>query len=83
MTEVQAVKDVLATEAGKELFRFLFKICGYDQTSIVVDMKTGTLDLEKSLYNEARRAVYIQLRALAPIEDLRAIEYKEKTEEKK
>lgn len=88
MAEVQreipgakAVTAVLATDAGKELFKFLHQICGYDQTSIVIDLKTGNLDPEKTLYNEARRAVYIQLRNLAPKEILRDVEYS--TEEKK
>ena len=83
MTEEKAVHEVLATEAGKEVFRLLFKICGYDQTSVVLDAKSGTLDLDKTLYNEARRAVYLQLRNFAPIEALKEVEYKVSTEEKK
>ena len=93
-TEAKAVTEVLATEAGKELFFFLFKICGYDQTSMVIDVKSGALDLEKTLYNEARRAVYIQLRALAMASSpdaLKSVEFRAvemvkteaKTEEKK
>jgi hypothetical protein len=77
------VANVLATDSGKELFRFLFEVCGYEQPSVVLDGKTGQIDTEKMLYNEARRSVYIQLRALAPIEELKKIEYKERTEETK
>ena len=87
ISEAKAVTEVLATEAGKELFFFLFKICGYDQTSMVIDAKSGALDLEKTLYNEARRAVYIQLRALAMASSpdaLKEVEFRTlKTEEKK
>jgi len=77
------IASVLATDSGKELFRFLFEVCGYEQPSVVLDGKTGRLDMEKMLYNEARRSVYLQLRALAPVDELKKIEYKEITEEKK
>lgn len=81
----KAIANVLATESGKELFGFLFEICGFEQTSVVMDTRSGKLDLEKTLYNEARRAVYLQLRALAPADLLKEVEFRkiQKTEEKK
>lgn len=88
LEKVQAEKDkmkkvveaVLLTDSGKELFRFLHNICGYPLSSLVVNSKDGEISPNGTTFNESRRAVYIQLRNLAPIELLREIEY---TEEKK
>lgn len=79
----EAFAAVLATEPGKEMFKFIFDICGYDQGDLVVNQRTGLIDADGTTFNAIRRGVYLQLRAYAPVEALKQIEYKEETEEKK
>ena len=76
----KVVESVLMTDSGKKLFRHLHDTCGYPLSSIVINIKTGEVDTVATTFNESRRAVYIELRGLAPRELLREIEY---TEEKK
>jgi len=70
-----AVDNVLRTEAGRIVFKYLFKICGYNQSSIVVNPHTAEVNERSVIYNEARRGIYIQLRRqathnlLAPMEE--------------
>lgn len=79
----KVVENVLMTDSGKKLFRHLHNICGYSLSSIVVNSKDGEISPNGTTFNESRRAVYINLRELAPVELLREVEYSEKTEEKK
>jgi len=74
-------KAVTETDAGKELFRFLHNICGYDKSSRVFNKTTGEVDTVGTAINETYREVYLQLRALVPIHVLKDIEYFEKPEE--
>ena len=76
----KVVESVLMTDGGKKLFRHLHDTCGFSLSSIVINIKTGEVDTVATTFNESRRAVYIELRGLAPRELLREIEY---TEEKK
>ena len=70
-----AVDAVLQTESGREVFKHLFHICGYNKTSIVADPRTGAVAVDGTVYNEGRRSVYIQLRLrasralLTPVEE--------------
>jgi len=76
----KAVEAVAATDSGKELLKFLHRICGYDQVNLVVNRQTGEVDTVATTFNECRRGVYIQIRNLVPVEVLKEIEF---TEEKK
>ncbi len=70
----KTVTAVAATESGKELLKFLHRICGYDQTSLVLNRTTGEIDMAASTFNEVRRGVYLQLRPFVPVAVLRDIE---------
>ena len=69
-----AIDAVLKTPAGRELWAYLFHLCGYNQSSIAVG-PDGDVQDRATQHNEARRLVYIQLRKLAsrsllvPVED--------------
>jgi DNA-directed RNA polymerase subunit M/transcription elongation factor TFIIS len=78
----KAVEAVAATDAGKELIKFLHRVCGYDQVNLVMNRQTGEVDTVATTFNECRRGVYIQIRNLVPAEVLKEIEFA-KTEEKK
>lgn len=69
------IDTVLTTEAGKRFMGYLCRICGYNKPSAVVDPATGDVRGSATIYNEARRAVYLQVRANADAELLKAIEY--------
>ena len=69
-----AVDEVLKTESGRLVFIELFNICGYNRNDLALNSGTKTLDVQSSLYNMARRSVYIELRELATPELVRAAE---------
>lgn len=70
----RSVDAVLRTEEGRKLFAHLHLICGYSTTSIVIDRQTGGALAEATVYNEARRGVYIYLRRLASYDLLKVAE---------
>jgi hypothetical protein len=71
----KAVEAVVATDNGKDLIKFLHRICGYDQDNLVLNRQTGEVDTVATTIHEGRRGVYLRVRALVPIEVLRQIEY--------
>lgn len=68
------VDNVLRTASGRALFRYLFKICGYSKSSIVVNPRTFEVNERAVVYNESRRSVYVQLRQAATKELLTPVE---------
>ena len=68
------IAAVLETEAGVELFKYLHRITGFSNSSLVFNQQTGIIDPGATTYNEARRLVYLQLRALIAPGKLREIE---------
>ena len=81
----KAVEAVALTDAGKELLRFLHRVCGFAEVNLVVNRQTGEVDTVATTYNECRRGVYLQVRSHVPAEILRDIEIplETGTEEKK
>ncbi len=67
---------VAATEEGLNVFRFLMDACNYQKYNITIDPQTGEVNRETSLYREARRSVYLDLRQYIPAKFLKKIEYK-------
>lgn len=59
------IDNVLRTESGRALFAYLFKDCGYNQSSIIVNPNSMELNLTSTAHNEARRSVYVRLRKKA------------------
>lgn len=80
----QVINTVLKTAAGRDLFRHLHEICGFAKSSITV-MSSGEVATEATVYNEARRGIYLNVRNRAAPELLIPIELPEpeETEEKK
>ena len=70
------IAHLLSTEAGQALFTYLFNRCGYSQKSLVADSRSGALLEDSTMYNEARRGVYVELRRYAPLEALMKVEFK-------
>lgn len=77
----KCINEVFATEDGRVVLQFLMELCGYQKTSIVGDPRTGDLFDRGTFYNEARRAVYLELRRFVRPEILRTIELNTTLEE--
>lgn len=71
------VDKVLSSEPGREVFRYLFEICGYAKSSRSTT-STGAIDPIGTTINDARREIYLQLRAHAEPGLLAEVEYPRK-----
>lgn len=61
--KVRSALDVVArTHAGEDLLIWLFHLCGYNESSIVIDTASGEILERASEHNEARRSVYLDIR---------------------
>lgn len=69
------INEVLKTEAGKKVFRYIHDYCSFDRTSIVLNPLSRQVDKTYSLYNMALRDVYLELRSLADRKLLVAVEF--------
>ena len=68
------IDAVLRTEAGRAVFAYLFRACGYNVSSIVINRVTGEIAPLSTECKEAQRLIYINLRQLASRELLAAAE---------
>jgi len=71
-----AFNSVFATSHGKVLGEWLIKQCGFFENS-VISGTNGILPNE-TIYNEARRSIYLELRKYLNSETLINLEIKEK-----
>lgn len=69
------------TPEGKRVLKWLLTQCGYQESGIGGNPGIGLNALEGTLYNNARRNVYIELRKLIPHSTLKEVEYDNLTEE--
>jgi hypothetical protein len=72
----EAFNRVFNTNDGKMLGRWLIKNCGFSEGSIVVD-SNGNISTDYTIYNEARRVVYLELRKFLNPDTLINLEIKE------
>lgn len=63
------------TEAGRDVFRFLMEECGFHKPSVHANPQTGEIFTDNTVYNEARRNVYLTTRKLIPAKSLVKIEF--------
>ena len=71
----RALNRLVKTQDGKVFINWLMDICGFATSSIVVDVHTGEICLNSSIYNEARKTIYYKVRSLIKAEDLKEIEH--------
>jgi len=69
-----AANIVFATEEGKQVLRHLKNVCGFDVSSVVLNPDNEVQD-RGTLFNEARRTVYLDLRKLIKPDILKDVEY--------
>lgn len=70
----QAFARVAATEAGRDVLTFLMQECGFKKQSVVVHAATMDVNINSTLYNEARRGLYLAIRKFIPPKYLNLIE---------
>lgn len=63
------------TEAGRDVFRFLMAECGFLKPSVNANAQTGEIFTDNTVYNEARRNLYLKVRGLIPAQSLVKIEF--------
>ena len=68
-----ATAEIAGTEAGQIFFRELMMSCHF-HNSVIAASNSGEVDIHGTLFNEARRRVYLDLRRFIPSEYRKKIE---------
>ena len=68
------LNETFATGHGRRTLRYLMGLCGYQNPSVVADPATGEIQTQSTVYNEARRNLYLTLRKHLSKETLTAVE---------
>lgn len=71
-----AFSAIAATEEGVDVLRYLMDICSFQKPTITMDPISNEVNTKMSLYLEARRGVYLDIRKYLPDALLKKIEYK-------
>jgi hypothetical protein len=56
--------SVFASDGGVRVLNYIAKTCGFFGSSIVANPATGEINVQSTLYNDARRTVYLELRKM-------------------
>lgn len=67
---------VFATPEGLMVLRDISELAGHNQTSVIVDPTTGEINIDSTVYNEARRNLYLQIREHVRPSILKKVEFK-------
>lgn len=70
----KAFADVAETEAGQIVFRWMMQQCHYQVSTIVGNPQTHDINAMGTIFNEARRRFYLDLRRYIPVNIRRKIE---------
>ena len=70
----KAITEVSQTPEGQELFRWLGRQCNFYTSSIVGDPTSHEVMVYGTLFNEARRRLYLDIRRFIPHTIRRKIE---------
>lgn len=71
----RAVNRIAETEDGKIVFNYLMALCGFSVSSLVINPVSNEINSKSTIYHEARKTVYYNLRGLIEKEHLKEIEY--------
>ncbi len=81
-SQVKQMKKVVAVASsnaeGIILLRHIMDLCGFTKFSVTMNPQTQEVNDKATLYNEARRNVWLEIRNLIPVTARKKIEY-EKT----
>lgn len=70
----KAITEVAQTPEGQELFRYLLRQCNFHTSTIVGDPRSHEINIHGTLFNEARRRLYLDIRRYIPHAIRRKIE---------
>lgn len=70
----QDFNEVFNTKAGQRVLSFLIKECGYQNPTTVFNPTTSEIVSSSTLYQEARRTIYLRIRQFIKPEILRIVE---------
>lgn len=78
---IGAMNRCFSTEDGKRVLKYLGQLCAWAETSVGGKPDMGFDALTGTLYNEARRGVYVELRSFIRADILKEVEFHVETEE--
>lgn len=78
---VESVNRLANTDDGQVFLNYLMKECGFSTSSIVIDEQTKEINSKSTIYNEARKTVYYNVRKLLKSENIKKVEYLQIKEE--
>lgn len=69
-----AISRLSKTDDGREFFRYLMRQCSFHVSTIVGNPQSHDINVHGTLFNEARRRLYLDLRRHIPHAERRKIE---------
>jgi hypothetical protein len=66
---------VAATEEGRDLFKYFMKSFGFLSNTVTMNPHTGEVNEKSSVYLEARRSAYLEMRRHILAKHLKKIEF--------
>ena len=66
---------VFGTPEGRRVLQWVFRESGYSESQVGGNPSLGMDVLQGTLYNSARRSLYIEMRKLIPHEILKTVEF--------
>lgn len=70
----KAITEVAQTSEGQELFQYMMRQCNFHTSTIVGDPQSHEINVYGTLFNEARRRFYLDIRRHIPHAIRRKIE---------
>ena len=70
----KAIREVSETAEGQEFLRYLMRQCSFHTSTIVGDPHSHEINVYGTLFNEARRRLYLDLRRFIPQNIRRKVE---------
>ena len=67
-----------STPEGKIFARLIMELCGFFKSDVTMNPKTMEINERSTLYNCMRSNIWLEIRAMIPVKNLKKIEY-EKT----
>ncbi len=71
----QDIEIATASPEGLNLMKWIFDLSGYSKILIAGNPKVGLDVKDGTLYNNARRAIWLEIRQLVPTRTLKKIEF--------
>lgn len=67
--------QVFGTSEGRRVLTYIYNLCGYGETTVGGNPQLGMDIKDGTLYNSARRSIYVELRKWIPAKILKSAEF--------